>query len=302
MTGPARVPLATGVTLDVWDSGPRDAPALVFLHGFPESHRTWRHQIAHLAKRYRCVAPDQRGYGGSSRPTEVAAYNPQLLVADVFALADALGIGVFTVLGHDWGGVVAWIVATLGQFNQRVPRAVIANAPHPGLFQQRLWLDPVQRAASQYIRLFRDPGHDAMTRSHGLAPLLQLAFGGASHYARMEPAELAALASRWQDGEGALAMLNWYRASPVVVPAPDEPYAVPAEAAPALPPLHIPTLVLWGEDDTALPPANLEGLDELVTDARIRRLPGVGHFSPWEAAAAVNEAVDRFLLETDSPA
>ena len=298
MTLLSPIPLSTGVTLDVWDSGPRDAPALMFLHGFPESHRTWRHQIAHLNQHYRCVAPDQRGYGGSSRPAEVAAYAPPALVADVFALADALGIGPFTVFGHDWGGVVAWIVASIGQFTKRVPRAVIANAPHPGLFQHRLWLDPVQRAASQYIRLFRNPAHDAETLAQGLAPLLQRAFGGAAHYARMEPAEFAALARRWQDGEAALAMLNWYRASPVVVPALEAAYALPEDLPPALPLLTIPTLVLWGEDDSSLPPGNLAGLDAQVPDARIRRLPGVGHFSPWEAADHVNRAIDGFLDET----
>ena len=106
-----RVALANGMELEVWEEGPKDAPALIFLHGFPESHRTWRHQIAHLAPRFRCIAPDLRGYGGSSRPAEVAAYATPALVGDVFALADALGVERFAVLGHDWGGMLAWLVA-----------------------------------------------------------------------------------------------------------------------------------------------------------------------------------------------
>ena len=88
------VSLANGISLDVWEEGPKDAPALIFLHGFPESHRTWRHQIAHLAPRFRCIAPDLRGYGGSFRPAEVEAYATPALVGDVFALADALGVSV----------------------------------------------------------------------------------------------------------------------------------------------------------------------------------------------------------------
>ena len=87
-----RVKLSTGVELDVVDMGPRDAPALIFLHGFPESHRTWRHQLPHFATRFRCIAPDQRGYRGSSKPQEVDAYTPVKLIADIFALADALGV------------------------------------------------------------------------------------------------------------------------------------------------------------------------------------------------------------------
>ena len=87
-----RATLANGIELDVVDLGPRDGPVLLFLHGFPDSHRTWRHQIAHLSDRYRCVAPDQRGYRGSSKPQGVQSYTPDKLIGDVFLLADALGV------------------------------------------------------------------------------------------------------------------------------------------------------------------------------------------------------------------
>ena len=122
MTGLIRVKLASGIELDVVDTGPRDAPVLIFLHGFPESHRTWRHQIAHFKDRFRCIAPDQRGYRASSKPQEVAAYTPDKLIGDVFLLADALGIAHFTIVGHDWGGAIAWGVALGGQ-HARVTRA-----------------------------------------------------------------------------------------------------------------------------------------------------------------------------------
>ena len=126
-----RVKLANGIELDVVDVGPRDGPVLIFLHGFPDSHRTWRHQIAHLSGRYRCIAPDQRGYRGSSKPVGVENYTPDKLIGDVFQLADALGVGTFTIVGHDWGGAIAWGVAIMGQLNGRVNRAVVMNAPHP---------------------------------------------------------------------------------------------------------------------------------------------------------------------------
>src|SRR3546814_20962788 len=86
--------------------GPKDAAALIFLHGFPESHPTWRHQLPHFSDRFRCIAPDQRGYRGSSNPRDAADYTPDKLIADIFALADALGVGEFTVVGHDWGGAI----------------------------------------------------------------------------------------------------------------------------------------------------------------------------------------------------
>ena len=133
----SRVHLANGISLMCVDEGPIDAPVLIFLHGFPESHRTWRHQIAHFKDRYRCIAPDMRGYRSSSKPLEVEAYTPNKLIGDVFLLADALGIGSFTIVGHDWGGAVSWGVALGGQ-HMRVERAIIANAPHPVIFPKLL--------------------------------------------------------------------------------------------------------------------------------------------------------------------
>jgi pimeloyl-ACP methyl ester carboxylesterase len=280
-----RVTLASGIELDCIDEGPRDAPALIFLHGFPESHRTWRHQIAHLQDRFRCVAADQRGYRGSSKPQDVASYTPDKLIGDVFQLADALGIETFTILGHDWGGAIAWGVALGGQMNGRVTRAVVANAPHPVIFPRLLWTSEQQRRSSQYMRAFRDPANDALVREHGLAALLMQAFGDRPPAEdRMEPAERAQLLADWQDADAAFGMLNWYRASPMEVPPMDAPFALPADYAPLpLPNLAIPTLVLWGMDDFALPPENLAGMDAIIDDLTVVKIPGSGHFVTWEA-------------------
>ena len=299
-----RVTLANGIELDVVDTGPKsinlgDAPALIFLHGFPDSHRTWRHQIAHLSGRFRCIAPDQRGYRGSSKPLGIENYTPDKLIGDVFLLADALGLEKFTIIGHDWGGALAWGVAIMGQMSGRVTRAVIANAPHPVLFPELLYTNPVQRAASQYFRIFRDPASDALVERFGLGGVLLKAFGQLPENAQMEPEERAALLADWEDREAAIAMLNWYRASPVQVLEMDAPFALPEGWQRfALPRQTIPTLVIWAMDDIALPPANLDGLDELIDDLTIARIPGAGHFVQWEAPAAFNAALDAFLART----
>lgn len=293
-----RVKLGNGIELDVVDVGPRDAPVLIFLHGFPESHRTWRQQIAHFSDRYRCVAPDQRGYRGSSKPQDVASYTPDKLIGDVFLLAAELGIDRFTIVGHDWGGAIAWGVALMGQGTGRVTRAVIANAPHPAVFQRLLFTNRVQREASQYMRAFRDPGNDALVREHGLGGLLMKAIKWDKE-SPMEPAEREALLADWQDREAAFGMLNWYRASPIDIPAPDAPYALPEGwTPPPLPQLTIPTLVIWALDDLALPPENLEGLEDVIDDLTLVRVPDCGHFVPWEAPDAVNAAMDQFLTRT----
>ncbi|HEX7710466.1 MAG TPA: alpha/beta hydrolase [Sphingomonadaceae bacterium] len=294
--------LASGIELAVWDTGPRNAPALIFLHGFPESHRSWRHQIARFNGRYRCVAPDQRGYGGSSKPQDVDAYTADKLVTDVFQLADALGIERFTIVGHDWGGAISWPSAMMGQMSGRVTRAVIADAPHPALFQQLLYTDRAQRAASQYMRAFRDPANDALIREHGLFGLLQKAMPpaeGRNPFAALEPEELQFMLASWQDRAACFGMLNWYRAAAIDVPGLDAPYGTPAGwAPPPLPRLTIPTLVIWATQDTALPLGNTEGLRDLVEHLTLVEVPGSGHFVQWEKPAEVNAAMEAFLART----
>ncbi len=305
-----RVTLASGIELDVVDEGPRDAPALIFLHSFPESHRTWRHQIAHLSGRFRCIAPDQRGYRGSSKPQDVESYTPDKLAGDIFQLADALGVEQFTVLGHDWGGAIAWIVAILGQ-GSRVTRAVIANAPHPALFARLQWTSPEQRGASQYFRAFRDRDNDELVRLFGLGGMLAKAFAGidmrpldeaarqqvqAGMAQIVDPAVREAQLADWLDREAAFGMLNWYRASPIEVPPMDAPFALPdGWTPPPLPKLAIPTLVIWAMDDIALPSVNLDGLGEYVENLRLEKVPDCGHFVIWQAPDRVNSAIDAFL-------
>ncbi len=289
-----RVHLANGMHLMCVDEGPVDAPVLIFLHGFPESHRTWRHQIAHFSDRYRCIAPDQRGYRQSSKPLEVEAYEPSKLIGDVFLLADALGIANFTIVGHDWGGAIAWGVALAGQ-HARVNRAIIANAPHPLVFQKLLYTHPGQREASQYIRGFRDTANDPLIKDRGLTGLMQKEVKWDKPSA-MEPEERAELLRDWQNRDAAFGMINYYRASPMVVPKMDEPFELPADyTAPDLPDLTIPTLVIWALDDLALPPENLEGLDEIIEPLTVVKVPDCGHFVPWEAPDAVISAMEAFL-------
>ena len=290
-----RVELSTGVGLDVVDIGPCDGEALIFLHGFPESHRTWRHQLVALSDRYRCIAPDQRGYRGSDKPEGVDSYSADKLIADIFALADALGIERFTIVGHDWGGAIAWGVALAGQMNGRVRRAVIANAPHPHLFAKLLLDNPEQRRASQYMRTFRDPANDELIAREGLVGILKKGVSW-ERSAAMPDAERDRLLADWQRPGAAMAMLNWYRATQLAIPAEDDVAPErPAFVDAPFPPLTIPTLVIWAMDDLALPPCNLDGLDSYVTDLTIERVPGVGHFVPWEVPDIVTAAMTRWL-------
>jgi len=293
MAEPRLIELASGIVLDVWEEGPVDAPALIFLHGFPESHRAWRHQIARFSAHFRCIAPDQRGYGRSSRPSAVADYALPLLSRDVKELADALGLARFGLVAHDWGAMVAWQVADANR--AALTCLAIVNGPHPAIFQQRLWCDADQRRASQYIRSFRSAKADALIATKGLAGLLAAQFDH-NAFADMERKEIATLFARWAEPGAAQAMLNWYRAAPIDVPDLAAPYALPAYwQTPDISPLPFRVLAIWGMDDAALPVGNCDGLADFCPDLTIARLPGVGHFAPWQAPDAVNAALAAFL-------
>ena len=287
------VTLSTGVTLETVDIGPRTAPALLFLHGFPESHRTWFNQIAEFAKDYRVIAPDQRGYRNSSKPEGGANYTPDKITADAFALMDALGIDHFSVVGHDWGGAIAWSVALHGV--GRVDRCIILNAPHPVMFQRAVLDDPDQRAASQYIRAFRDPAHDALIAEHGLVGLLAKVVKWDRSPAMRDDYRDAMMAD-WKIPGAAMAMINWYRGATVQVPAIDDEHpARPAWLDAPFPKVKMPTLVIWAMDDLALRPSLIDGLDAFVDDFTFVPVENSGHFVTWEAPDAVNAAMREFL-------
>lgn len=288
-----RVNLATGVTLKVAFGGPEVGEPIILLHGFPESHRTWRHAAPDLARDHRVIVPDQRGFGGSDRPKGVEHYRVEETVADIFALADAFGVERFTLIGHDWGGAISWTAAL--RHPERLRRLVIVNAPHPLVFQRSVIDDPAQRQASQYIRAFRsewmEKGIDAM----GLDTFFEKSFRSHVDLSLIPTEERQAYLDDWRQ-EGALtAMLNWYRASNLEVPAMDEHAVGPIWTRAPFPKVTVPTLVVWGMRDKALLPLQLDGLDGLVDDLTIVRVEEAGHFVPWERSAPVIAAVRAFL-------
>lgn len=288
-----RLALKTGVTLNVALAGPDEAPPVILLHGFPESHRTWRGLMPLLEDRFRLVMPDQRGFAASDRPTEVDAYRADVLVDDIFALAEALGISRFALVGHDWGGAISWPAAL--RHDPRLERLAIINAPHPLLFQKSLIEDEDQRAASQYINAFRTPGFEKAAEAMGWETLFDKSFGGHVDLSIIPPEERAHYIAEWSVPGGFAAMLNWYRASQMLVPPPGATVPIPDWLLGAFPKVRVPTLVIWGMKDKALLPIQLEGMEALVEDLRIERIPDAGHFVPWEKPEAVAAALKPFL-------
>ncbi len=291
-----RVALATGVTLNVALAGPEDAPPVILLHGFPESHRTWRNQIADLSRDYRVIAPDQRGFAGSDRPEGVGHYETDKIVADVTALADALGAKHFTLAGHDWGGAVAWTAALMHPM--RVERLIIVNAPHPYIFQKTLIDDAAQRDASQYITWLRSPLAEAGITAMGLETFLDKVLLSHADPTKLTGDDRQAYLDEWKQPGVITSMLNWYRGSKIAVPKPGEEAKAPLWTKAPFPALRMPTLVVWGLKDPALLPIQLQGLHDLVRDLRLVTSPTAGHFITWEEPGTVTSAIRDFLAET----
>ena len=293
MTEFRRVGLSTRVTLNVALAGPEDAPPVILLHGFPESHRTWRGVAPLLEDGFRVIMPDQRGFAGSDRPLDVHEYETDKLIGDIFALAEALGIERFALVGHDWGGAIAWPAAM--RDDPRLTKLAIVNAPHPLIFQKSLIEDADQRAASQYINWFRVPGTEKAIEAMGFEAFFQKTFMSHVELASVSEEEKQQYIAEWSQPGGMLPMLNWYRATKLIVPPPGATVAVPDFLLRAVPKIRVPTLVVWGMKDPALLPLQLEGLEALVDDLTVVKLPDAGHFAPWEAPDQVASALRDFL-------
>lgn len=296
MTEFRKVALSTGITLNVALAGRDDAPPVILLHGFPESHRTWREIAPRLQHRFRLIMPDQRGYAGSDRPQDVDHYKTEILVDDVFALADALRLNRFALVGHDWGGAIAWLAAERG--DERLEQLAIVNAPHWAVFQKSLIEDEEQRKASQYINMFRMPEAEKAIEAMGLEAFFDKVMGDAD-LSNMPESEKRRYIAEWSQPGALTAMLNWYRASPLVVPPPGVTVPLPDALLTLATKLRVPTLVIWGMKDVALLPVQLDGLGAVVEDLQVVQIPDAGHFAPWEAPEAVATALDRFLTSAD---
>jgi pimeloyl-ACP methyl ester carboxylesterase len=214
-------------------------------------------------------------------------------VDDIFALADALGLEQFALVGHDWGGAISWAAALRG--DPRLNRLGIVNAPHPVIFQKSLIESADQRRASQYISAFRAPGFVKFVEKQGFDWFFDKTFSGHVDVRRIPEAEKRQYIAEWSQPGCFNAMLNWYRAARVIVPPPFATVPLPDWLLKVFPKVQVPTLVVWGMMDTALLPLQLDGLDVLVEDLAIVRLADAGHFAPWEAGDAVASALLPFL-------
>jgi len=275
---------ANGLSFAIDEAGQGDAVALL-LHGFPESRQSWRHQLAPLAALgWRAVAPDLRGYGQSSRPADRKAYRIEALTGDVAALFDALGAKRRLLIGHDWGGMIAWAFAIARV--APLDGLVILNAPHPAVYIETMRRSWSQRARSWYAAAFQLPLLPEALLTAGGARAVGRAFSGDSD---AFPPELVAHYRANAVQPGAMtAMINYYRANAFSLARFGPGRALRIET---------PTLMLWGERDPYLGLELTEGYGPYVRDLTLRRLPGIGHWLQQEAPVEVNARLASWLGE-----
>ncbi|MGI3170469.1 alpha/beta fold hydrolase [Pseudooceanicola sp. C21-150M6] len=242
--------------------GTKGQPKLLMLHGFPEYGGAWAEVAERLADRFHCIAPDQRGYGGSFAPAEVQAYRMKHLVGDLVALVAELGGGPLGVVGHDWGSAAAYGLAIARP--DLVSRLVILNGVHPAPFQRALATGGPQAEASQYMTFLRREGSEDILSANGHDRLLKL-FAEGMDMSWMGPERATAYIAEWSKPGRLRGMVNWYRASPVVVPLPGETAPVPDLPVEKLR-VRMPHLLIWGLGDRALLPVSTEGLEAYCED------------------------------------
>lgn len=279
-----------GIRLHVARAGA--GPLMLFLHGFPDYWACWRAQLEYFGARgWMAVAPDLRGFNLSDKPEGVEQYRARHVMADVAALAAHYGKERFVLAAHDWGGAIAWSYAIARP--EALSRLVILNSPHPYRFWRELCDNPAQQAASAYFLLFRQPGKAEHVLSadnyQRLWNMVRDDWGGGNDADR--EAFVAAMSQ-----PGALTGgLNYYRATPVYPPSADDPGArkLKLEARDLV--VRVPTLVVWGEQDRALLPSLLDGMDACVPQLKLVRVPDAGHWVMRQRPELVNREIEAFV-------
>jgi pimeloyl-ACP methyl ester carboxylesterase len=264
-------------------------PLIVFLHGFPEFWYEWKTQLPEFAKDHRAVAPDMRGYNLSAKPEGVDHYQMNHLVEDVRALADHLGYKKFILVGHDWGGAVAWSFAIAHP--EYLEKLVIINCPHPAILARELAQNPAQQKASQYMLFFRSPQAEQTLAANNYAGLVDAVLGEGLKTGVFTEADKQAYIEAWSQPGALTGGLNYYRAANLGPPTSSQEVVAPVGNLL----VKVPTLVIWGDKDTALLTGNLDGMDKFVPNLTIKRIPDGSHWVIHEKPELVNQYIRDFI-------
>jgi epoxide hydrolase 4 len=265
-----------------------EGPLLVLLHGFPEFWYSWRHQIPELAKYFKVVAPDLRGYNESDKPAGVANYRVDVLTADVMSLIRAFGEEKAVIVGHDWGGGIAWVFAAV--YQQAVEKLIVMNCPHPGPFQKHLRTSRRQLRRSWYMFFFQIPWLPELGIRLNANRFVDQAFRGMAIRKEAFPdEELKKYVEAIRKPGAATAAINYYRAAfRETMRKGERQFAK----------ITCPTLLIWGEEDSALGKELTYDMEPYFTDRfEIKYIPQCSHWVQQEQPELVNRYMLEFLLD-----
>lgn len=287
--------LSNGTRLHYASAGKPGQPLLLFVHGFPEFWYEWHEQLAEFGGDYFAVAPDLRGFNLSDMPTDLASYKARHIVDDLRLLLAQLGYQQCVLVAHDWGGAIAWNLAIA--LPQLLQQLIIVNAPHPYLFMQALATDPKQKAASDYMNWLRADGSEKALAKDNFA-LIENLFTGMGQTSAdwfTEPVRQRYHAC-W--ARGLHGGVNYYRASPLHPPTAEHSGPLQLNLNPGDFRVRVPTRVIWGERDIALPASLLDGLELMVPDLQVARIANGSHWVIHEQPRRVNQLIRGFLSES----
>ncbi|HVX15282.1 MAG TPA: alpha/beta hydrolase [Pirellulales bacterium] len=277
---------SNGLRFHVATAGPGDGQLIVLLHGFPECWYGWRHQIDPLAQAgFSVWAPDQRGYNLSDKPEGIEPYAVQNLAADVAGLIVAAGRERAIVVGHDWGGVVAWHLAAM--MPEIVERAVILNVPHPAIMLRQLRRSLRQMLRSWYMGFFQVPWLPEVWLAFKRGWPLARALRRTSRPGTFSPEELEQYREAWSQPRAVASMVNWYRAA----------LRSSARQAPATR-IHVPTLLIWGARDRFLGREMARPSIDLCDNGRLEMIEEATHWVQHEEPQRVNQLILDFVADS----
>lgn len=259
-----------------------EGPLMLMLHGFPEFWYSWRKQIPVFAQNYKVVALDLRGYNDSDKPAEQSAYVMAEFVKDIQGVIRGLGYDKCVLVGHDWGGAIAWTFAH--DYPEMVDRLIVLNLPHPAKMAQGLW-NPPQLLRSSYIFFFQLPWLPELAIEANNYQALEIAFTGmAVNKAAFSPTDLQMYKQAAAKPGALTAMLNYYRNA-----------FQQGFFNKTWNMLEVPTLLIWGEEDTALGIELTHGTEQYVRDLQIQYIPNCSHWVQQECPDLVNRYMQEFL-------
>jgi pimeloyl-ACP methyl ester carboxylesterase len=272
-----------GINLHVVKAGPDDGPLVILLHGFPEFWYGWRYQIEALAGAgFLVLAPDQRGYNLSDKPRSISAYNLDELAADIIGLIDAVGRQKAHLVGHDWGGAVAWWTAV--KYLQRLEKLIILNTPHPKVMRRNMLHNRVQRRKSWYFFLFQIPFLPEWRMRRANWNIGGRMLQRTSRVGTFSDADVEVYRQAWSQPGATRGMFNWYRASLRRPPQRVRNSRV-----------SIPALMIWGAQDRFLARELAQQSLELCDAGQLVFIDEASHWVQHEEPERVNALLRDFL-------